>query len=514
MWIGPVVIDEVMGMLLTFFLIGGMGAGAGILHLSHMRHPEAVSSVASRTVAGRSRHHGGRRRRRDLFESVSSSRLVACANVGHVKAEIVAVGSEMLSVARHDTNSLFITERLNELGIELQAKTIAGDDHAALRGIVAHALERTDLLVMTGGLGPTDDDITRTVIAEVLGRALTYHPEVFDVIDARFTARGLRAPEINKRQAMVPEGATILENGNGTAPGLWIEHGGKLVLLLPGPPREMRPMLEAVIEEHLSHRVGPSRLFRRVLCITGRTESHVEESVQPFYSQWMQNQVPIAATILASPGQVELHLTARAATREAGETTLDLAAEDVRRAVGRDLFSARGQDLHEVLGELLTSRGLRIAVAESCTGGLVSSRLTDVPGSSAYLERGVVAYATPPRFSSSTFGRLARPSRCGERAGRGRDGVWHCHSGGRRYWHRCDGYCGSRGRDAPETGGHRRDCRRSEGESGDGAANADVQFFRGTPAGEIPGVPGGARSGPPVAARGGRDLGVSALACG
>ena len=153
-----------------------------------------------------------------------------------MNAEVVAVGSELLTPAHIDTNSLFITERLNELGIELQGKSVAADDRATLKAIVADALRRSDLLVLTGGLGPTDDDLTRDVVADLIGRPLEYHPEIFEGIEKRFAARGLKTPEINRRQAMVPRGAVILPNRNGTAPGLWIEHGRKFIVLLPGPP--------------------------------------------------------------------------------------------------------------------------------------------------------------------------------------------------------------------------------------------------------------------------------------
>ena len=190
-----------------------------------------------------------------------------------MRAEIVAVGSEMLTPTHVDTNSLFITERLNELGIDLQGKSIAGDDRDALKAIVADALRRSDLLILTGGLGPTDDDLTRDVVADLIGRPSEYQAEIFEAIEKRFAARGLRTPEINRRQAMVPRGAVVLPNGNGTAPGLWIEHDGKFIVLLPGPPRELKPMFEAVIQERLLAHVGASQLFRRLLRITGQSES-------------------------------------------------------------------------------------------------------------------------------------------------------------------------------------------------------------------------------------------------
>ncbi len=315
-----------------------------------------------------------------------------------MRAEVVAVGSEMLTPTHIDTNSLFITERLNELGIDLQGKSIAGDDRDALKAIVADALRRSDLLILTGGLGPTDDDLTRDVVADLLGRPPEYHAEIFEAIERRFAARGLRTPEINRRQAMVPRGAVVLPNGNGTAPGLWIEHEGKLIVLLPGPPRELKPMFEAVLQERLLARVGASRLFRRLLRITGQSESSVEEKMQPLYAKWLAAPTRITTTILASLGQIELHLTAIAHSAEEGHRALDGAVEDVRTALGRDLFSTNGETMQQIVGELCRSRGLRLAAAESCTGGLVMARLTEVPGSSDYVDRGVVVYSNQSKI--------------------------------------------------------------------------------------------------------------------
>ena len=204
-----------------------------------------------------------------------------------MKAEVIAVGSELLTPKFVDTNSLFITERLNEIGIELQGKSVAADDRATLRAMIADALRRTDLLILTGGLGPTDDDLTRDVVSELAGLPLEFHAGIFEAIEKRFASRGLRAPAINRRQAMVPRGAVVLANPNGTAPGLWIEDGGKFLLLLPGPPRELKPMLERVIQERLADAGGGIRLLRRVLRITGQSESSVEEHMQPLYTKWV-----------------------------------------------------------------------------------------------------------------------------------------------------------------------------------------------------------------------------------
>lgn len=315
-----------------------------------------------------------------------------------MNAEIIAVGSELLTPTRVDTNSLVITERLNEIGIALQGKSVAGDDPAMLKAIAAQALARADLVILTGGLGPTDDDLTRNVVADLLAMPLEFHADVFAGIEKRFAARGLRVPEINRRQAMAPRGAVILENRFGTAPGLWIERDGKVVILLPGPPGEMRPMLEAVIRDRLGKLAGASRMFRRILRVAGRTESHVEEAMQPLYGRWLAARLPIAATILASPGQIELHLTVSGTDVKALQAALDAAVEDTQAVLGLDLFSGDGEEMPQVVGALLRARGLRIAVAESCTGGLVMSRLTDVPGSSDYLDRGVVVYSNKSKI--------------------------------------------------------------------------------------------------------------------
>ena len=198
-------------------------------------------------------------------------------------AEIIAVGSELLVPPRLDTNSLVITERLNESGIEVRAKAIVGDRREDLEAVLRAALARTELVVLCGGLGPTDDDVTRDAVSAVTGRALRERAGILDGIRQRFAARGARMPEINRRQAMVPEGADVIPNGFGTAPGLWLEHEGRVLLLLPGPPAELKPMVERVVAERLAPRAGGGRLHRQVLRICGRTESEVDERAAPVY---------------------------------------------------------------------------------------------------------------------------------------------------------------------------------------------------------------------------------------
>lgn len=310
------------------------------------------------------------------------------------RAGILAIGSELLTPFRIDTNSLHITERLNLLGIDVLFKGIAGDDRADLAWAVRSVLDRVDLLVCCGGLGPTDDDCTREVVADVLGRDLVESAEIVERLRARFVARGLPMPmpENNRRQAMVPEGGRVIENAHGSAPGLWLEDGDRAVLLLPGPPRELRPMLAVVVETLLRARAAGVPIVRRVLKIAGRIESQTDEQLAPLYAGWARASVPISATILAALGQIELHLSTRAASREVSDAALAAAAAQVVAVLGPDVFSTSGEDLEAVLGEGLAARGLRLAVAESCTGGLITSRLTDVPGSSRYVERGIVAY--------------------------------------------------------------------------------------------------------------------------
>ena len=216
-----------------------------------------------------------------------------------MRACIIAVGSEMLTPLRVDSNSLFITERLNEIGIDVRLKFVAGDDVDELaeliRGIVAWA----DVVVSTGGLGPTADDITRDAVSRALEIPLELDESIVDRIRDRFARRGMTMPVINRRQGMVPKGAIVLRILTGRRPACGSSTVGATILLLPGPPREMKPMLEGVIHERLAPRTGGAGLFRRVLKITGRTESDVDSRAQPVYQGWLSQAVPISTTILA-----------------------------------------------------------------------------------------------------------------------------------------------------------------------------------------------------------------------
>ncbi len=310
------------------------------------------------------------------------------------RAAFVAIGSELLTPLRLDTNSLFVTELLNAIGVRVVIKSVVGDDPTELAEVLALALARADLVICCGGLGPTDDDVTREVVSRALGQPLRESAAITERLRERFAARSLGAmPEINRRQAMVPEGAQVLENGRGSAPGLWIEADGRYVVLLPGPPRELQPMMEAVVAQRLRALTGGAVVTRRVIKITGRIESQTEELLQPLYEAWRGWVPAVEATILAKLGQLELYLTVRSPDEAHARSSLDRAATSVATLLGDDVFSLDGTSLEGVVGQLLEARGEQIAVAESCTGGLVASRLTDVAGSSTYVERGIVAYS-------------------------------------------------------------------------------------------------------------------------
>lgn len=319
-------------------------------------------------------------------------------------AEIIAVGSELLARQRIDTNSLFLAERLLELGIELRRKHVVGDHPAELRDTIADAIARVDLVITTGGLGPTDDDLTREAVAAVLGRRLAVDPEVLAIVAARFERRGVPMPSVNRRQAEVIEGARWLPNPNGTAPGQVVDTGDRLIVLLPGPPREMQPMFLASVVPVLAARASGRQVRRRTVRTTGLSESQVEEIAQPIYSRFAAGVVPIDTTVLASPGLVELHLSGAAEDVDALEGVLDRASAELVAALGDAVFTTDERSLEEVVGAELIARQLMIAAAESCTGGLLLQRLTDISGSSAWVLGGVVAYANAVKVEALGVG--------------------------------------------------------------------------------------------------------------
>lgn len=304
-------------------------------------------------------------------------------------AEIIAIGSELLAPDRTDTNSLWLTEKLNAIGIEVKLKTIVGDDDARLEEALRDAVRRSKVIITTGGLGPTEDDITRKVAARALGRRLLLDENVLADIRNRFQSFGRTMPERNSRQAMVIDGAQVLPNPNGTAPGLFIEHEGTAIALLPGPPREMHPMFENEVQGRLVARVGLLRVVRRTLRVAGMGESAVDELIAPVYTKYDNPQT----SILFNRSEIEIQLTARARSESEAESLLDKVSAELETRLGNAIFAFRGEKMEEVIGLRLTVGGYTLAVAESCTGGLIAQRLTSVSGSSKYFISGVVAYS-------------------------------------------------------------------------------------------------------------------------
>src|SRR6202162_1810144 len=265
-----------------------------------------------------------------------------------MKAEIIAVGSELLTPDRLDTNSLFLTEALNKLGIEVLRKTIEGDKREELSEAFAGALKRVELVISCGGLGPTADDLTRETVADLLGRRLRRDDRILHAIETRFRQLRRDMPEINVRQAMVPEGAEVLDNARGTAPGLWIENGDRLIVLLPGPPREMRALFEEAVAPRLARRSTGLRLFHRELRVTGLGESHVEQRIAPIYKRYED----VNTTVLSAPGEVQVHLRLWSDDQQQANKTLDEIERGFDIALTDRIFSRDGQALHEVVARL------------------------------------------------------------------------------------------------------------------------------------------------------------------
>ncbi len=315
-------------------------------------------------------------------------------------AAVIAVGSELLTPFRTDTNSLAITSRLDAAGIRLLYKAVARDSIADITRAIADAAARADLVIISGGLGPTADDLTRDAIAAFAGVALVEDPALVAALQARFAARGIAMPEINRRQAMVPEGARPLANPLGSAPGLLLERADATIAALPGPSRELVPMFDALVESTLAPRSAGTPLVRRVLKISLRAESAVDEIAAPIYLPYEQHDPPIETTILAAPGLVELHLQCRTADTAAGQRAVDALAGELEAALAPACFTRDGLNPEEALGALLGARGLWMATAESCTGGIVAATMTDVAGSSAYFRGGIVAYDNAVKMSA------------------------------------------------------------------------------------------------------------------
>ena len=299
----------------------------------------------------------------------------------------------MLTPFRMDTNSLYLTEQLNLLGVDVIFKSIVGDDLRRLVAAAQHGLFRSDILIFSGGLGPTEDDLTREAVAEALGLTLRRDPDILTRLEQRFADRGWKMSANNVKQADVLDGATILPNPNGTAPGQWLsgEFDGRehIIVLLPGPPHEMKAMFEAEVRERLRAKVPPAFLAVRTLKIAMLGESAVDARVAPIYKRYTD----VETTILAGAGEIELHFKTRATTMDAAQRRVDEVAGVVEDELDDAVYSRNGESLEQIVGYWLQMRNATVAVAESCTGGLLAERLTSISGSSRYFLGGAVVYS-------------------------------------------------------------------------------------------------------------------------
>jgi nicotinamide-nucleotide amidase len=313
-------------------------------------------------------------------------------------AEIIAVGSEMLTPHRQDTNSLTLTAGLNDLGVTVAFKTIVGDNREHLTDAIRIALHRADIVLLSGGLGPTEDDLTRECVAAALGLKLQSDPAVLASLQARFKARKIAMPPNNRKQADVIEGAQVLPNRNGSAPGQWLDttfpgalgqHFRKLVILLPGPPKELTALFDDECRPRLAAILPPRHLARRTLRMALIPESTVDARCAPIYQKFTD----VETTILAGHAEIQLHFLCSKETLVEAEARVNEVAELVEHEMADEIFSANGDSLEEVVLLMLDMKGLTLAVAESCTGGWLGQRLTSVPNSSRVFLGGAICYS-------------------------------------------------------------------------------------------------------------------------
>lgn len=310
-----------------------------------------------------------------------------------MNAEIIAVGSELLTPFRSDTNSLYLTEQLNQLGVEVVGKTIVGDHMRRLVTAAQQAIFRSEIVIFSGGLGPTEDDLTREAVSEALGLKLKRDPDVLTKLEERFATRGWKMAANNSKQADVIEGAVVLPNANGTAPGQWLsgkfDGRDRIIVLLPGPPHELKGLFESEVRERLRAKVPPAFLFTRVLKVAMLGESAVDARVAPIYKRYTD----VDTTILAGAGDVQLHFKTSAPTLEAAQLRADEVADEVENELDDAVYSREGETLEQIVGYWMQMRNATLAVAESCTGGLMAERVTSVSGSSRYFLGGAVVYS-------------------------------------------------------------------------------------------------------------------------
>jgi nicotinamide-nucleotide amidase len=304
-------------------------------------------------------------------------------------AEIIAIGSELLTPQRVDTNSLIVTENLNLLGVEVITKQVIGDDRERLTCAIRQALDRADIVILIGGLGPTEDDVTRDAAAAALGRKLEHSAEQETILANRFRQINRPMAQNNLRQTYLIETAEAIPNPNGTAPGQFVKTARGAIALLPGPPRELKPMVERELVPRLRPLLPPQVIKVRSFRITGIGESDLDTLIAPVYSRYTN---PVT-TVLSAVGDLWVHLRAQGNAVEEVDGLLKEVGDPIAELLGDRVYSADAEDtLERTVGRLLREHQATVATAESCTGGLIAARLTDAPGSSDYFVAGYVTY--------------------------------------------------------------------------------------------------------------------------
>jgi competence/damage-inducible protein CinA-like protein len=309
-----------------------------------------------------------------------------------MRAEIVAVGTELLLGDIVNTNAARIGQGLASVGVDCFFHTTVGDNEERIASALAGSLSRADAVIVTGGLGPTQDDVTREAIGRFTGRALIRDPELEEKIRARFSQMGRAMPEVNLRQADVPEGAQIIEQSWGTAPGLIVEHEGKVIFAVPGVPAEMEDMLERAVLPNLIQRVGAGmKISSRIVRVAGMSESVIAEALA---DTWDMLGEDVTMAYLAGGGEVRIRLTAKASDPARAEELLAAADAGIRAALGAAIVGVDDETLEVVIGRLLLARSWTLGCAESLTGGALGSRITSVAGASEYFRGSIVSYET------------------------------------------------------------------------------------------------------------------------
>lgn len=304
-----------------------------------------------------------------------------------MNCEIIGVGTELLLGDIVNTDAQYLAQELASMGIVIHYQEVVGDNPERMRACISNAVSRSDLVILTGGLGPTADDLTKEISCEVMGAELVLDEDILEGIRSYFTSKGIVMPESNAKQAYVPKGGTVFANRNGTAPGCAVEKDGKTVIMLPGPPRELKPMFENEVKPFLAEKTGGVILSKQV-----RTFGIGESDMAQRVAELLDGENPTVAPY-AKDGEALLRVTAKAETKEKAEQMCDKTIEKIREKIGGYIYSDQSLNLEQTAVKLLRENGKKIALAESCTGGYIAKRITDVPGSSEVFEYGIVSYS-------------------------------------------------------------------------------------------------------------------------